>query len=144
MWQPSPVDTASLDILCKELTSSENIVFIVGEECSEAIGDILNVAISLNARIVTTPHAKGLVSPYHPRFRGVIGFAGHESAIDVLTDDAVELFLKIGTPLRETASSGWDLSVFNKRLIHVDSSEDNLMHSPMARLQRKRRHRESF
>jgi len=134
LWQPSLVDTASLDILCKELTSSENIVFIVGEECSEAIGDILNVAISLNARIVTTPHAKGLVSPYHPRFRGVIGFAGHESAIDVLTDDAVELFLKIGTPLRETASSGWDLSVFNKRLIHVDSSEDNLMHSPMARL----------
>ncbi len=134
LWKPTPVDTASLDILYKELTSSENIVFIVGEECSEAIGDIFTVAIALNARIVTTPHAKGLVSPYHPLFKGVIGFAGHDSAIDVLNDDAVDLILKIGTPIRETASSGWDLSVFNNRLIHIDSSEDNLMHSPMARL----------
>ena len=134
LWQPTPIDVPSLDIFCKELSNSKNIVFIVGEECSEAIGDILSVAIALNARIVTTPHAKGLVSPYHPLYRGVIGFAGHDSAIDVLADNTVDLFVKIGTPLRETATCGWDLSVLNNRLIHVDSSEDNLMHSPMANL----------
>jgi len=134
LWKPSPLDMASVNIFCKELSSSKNTVFIVGEDCSNAIGDILNVAIELNARIVTTPHAKGLVSPYHPLFRGVIGFAGHDSALDVLNDKDVDLFVKIGTPIRETASSGWDLSVFNNRLIHVDSSEDNLMQSPMAYL----------
>ncbi|MDH3609670.1 MAG: thiamine pyrophosphate-binding protein [Gammaproteobacteria bacterium] len=134
LWQPVPVDTPSIDILCRELSDSNNIVFIIGEDCSEAIGNILNVAIALNARIVTTPHAKGLVSPYHPLFKGVIGFAGHKSATDVLNDDGVDLFLKIGTPLRETATCGWDLSVLNNKLIHVDSSEDNLMHSPMANL----------
>lgn len=134
LWKPSPLDMSSVNILCKELSSSKNTVFIVGEECSNAIGDILNVAIKLNARIVTTPHAKGLVSPYHPLFKGVIGFAGHDSAIDVLNDKDVDVFIKIGTPIRETASSGWDLSVFNNRLIHVDSSEDNLMQSPMAYL----------
>lgn len=132
LWQPAPIDAPSIDILCKELSNSNNTVLIVGEECSEAIGNILNVAIALNARIVTTPHAKGLVSPYHPLYRGVIGFAGHDSATDVLNDDSVELFIKIGTPLRETATCGWDLAVLNNKLIHVDSSEDNLMHSPMA------------
>ena len=91
-----PIDAPSLNILCKELTNSKNIVFIVGEECSEAIGNILSVAFALNARIVTTPHAKGLVSPYHPLYRGVIGFAGHDSASDVLNDVSVDLFLKIG------------------------------------------------
>ena len=134
LWQPTPIDVPSLDILCIELSNATNIVFVVGEECSGAIGNILSVAIALNARIVTTPHAKGLVSPYHPLYRGVIGFAGHESASNVLNDDTVDLFLKIGTPLRETATSGWDLSVFNQKLIHVDSAEDNLMHSPMANL----------
>ena len=134
LWQPVPVDTPSIDILCRELSNSNNIVFIVGEDCSEAIGNILNVAIALDARIVTTPHAKGLVSPYHPQFKGVIGFAGHESATEVLNDDEVDLYLKIGTPLRETATCGWDLSVLNNKLIHVDSSEDNLMYSPMANL----------
>lgn len=134
LWQPAPIDTASIDILCTELSDSKNIVFIVGEECSDAIGDILNVAMVLNARIVTTPHAKGLVSPYHPLYKGVIGLAGHDSAIDVLNDGNVELFVKIGTPLRETATCGWDISVLNNKLIHIDSSEDNLMHSPMANL----------
>ena len=134
LWKPSPIDIASVNIFCNELSSSKNTVFIVGEECSNAIGDILNVAIERNVRIVTTPHAKGLVSPYHPLFRGVIGFAGHDSALDVLNDKEVDLFVKIGTPIRETASSGWDLSVLNHRLIHVDSSEDNLMQSPMAYL----------
>ena len=134
LWQPSPVDLPSVEILYKELKEAENIVLIVGEECSEGIGNILNLAIALNARIVTTPHAKGLVSPYHPLYRGVIGFAGHESALDTLNDESVDLFLKIGTPLRETAACGWDIAIFNNRLIHVDSTEDNLMQSPMAKL----------
>lgn len=134
LWQSAPVDTSSVKTLVKELLGSKNIVFIVGEDCGSSIGSILNVALKLNARVVTTPHAKGLVSPYHPLFKGVIGFAGHDSAIEVLNDEAVDLFIKIGTAIRETASSGWDLSVFNNRLIHVDSSDDNLMHSPMARL----------
>jgi len=134
LWQPAPIDAPSIDILCKELKNNKNIVFIIGEECSEAIGNILNVALALKARIVTTPHAKGLVSPYHPLLKGVIGFAGHDSALDVLNDNSVDLFLKIGTPLRETATCGWNLSVLNNKLIHIDSSEDNLMHSPMANM----------
>ena len=133
LWQPSPVDHDSLDIFCSELSTANKIVFIVGETCSKGIGSILNVALKFNAAIVTTPHAKGLVSPYHPLFRGVLGFAGHDTAIDAI-DNEVDTIVAIGTTLSETASNTWDQKVLNQRLIHIDSSEDNLMHSPMARL----------
>ncbi len=133
LWKPQPVDSDSVEILTKELSSSKNIVFIVGEGCLNGIGPILNVATSVNAKIVTTPHAKGLVSPFHPLFCGVLGFAGHDSAINVI-DDEVDTIVAIGTTLSETASNTWDQKVLNQRLIHIDSSEGNLMHSPMARL----------
>ncbi len=133
LWQPSPIDMDSFNIFCGELASSENLVFIIGEACSQGIGSILSVALKFNAKIVTTPHAKGLVSPYHPLFRGVLGFAGHESAIDAIDSD-VDTIVAIGTTLSETASNTWDQKILNQKLIHIDSSEDNLMHSPMARL----------
>ena len=133
LWQPSPVDIDSLNIFCNELSTSKNLVFIIGEGCSQGIGSILSTALKFNAKIVTTPHAKGLVSPYHPLFRGVLGFAGHDSAIEAI-DSEVDTIVAIGTTLSETASNTWDQKVLNQRLIHLDSSEDNLMHSPMARL----------
>jgi len=133
LWKPQPVDMESLDIFTKELSSSKKTVFIIGEGCLHGIGAILNVAMNLQANIVTTPHAKGLVSPYHPLFKGVLGFAGHQSAIETI-DEEVDTIVAIGTTLSETASNTWDQKVLNKRLIHVDSCEDNLMHSPMARL----------
>lgn len=133
LWKPQPVDNDSVEILTSELSSSKNIVFIIGEGCLHGIGSILNVAMSVNAKIVATPHAKGLVSPFHPLFCGVLGFAGHDSAIEVI-DDEVDTIVAIGTTLSETASNTWDQKVLNQRLIHIDSSEDNLMHSPMARL----------
>ncbi|MEM7402010.1 MAG: thiamine pyrophosphate-binding protein [Pseudomonadota bacterium] len=133
LWQPSPIDLDSLDICCGEISSSKKLVFIIGEGCAQGIGSILNVAMNFNATIVTTPHAKGLVSPYHPLFRGVLGFAGHESAIEAI-DNEVDTIVAIGTTLSETASNTWDQNILNQKLIHIDSSEDNLMHSPMARL----------
>ena len=133
LWKPQPVDNESVEILAKELSSSKKIVFIIGEGCLYGIGSILNVAMSVNAKIVATPHAKGLVSPFHPLFCGVLGFAGHDSAIEAI-DDEVDTIVAVGTTLSETASNTWDQKVLNQRLIHIDSSEDNLMHSPMARL----------
>ncbi|MBT8125126.1 MAG: thiamine pyrophosphate-binding protein, partial [Gammaproteobacteria bacterium] len=133
LWNPSPIDIDSLEIFSKQLTTAKKIVFIIGEGCLHGIGSILNLAMSVHAKIVTTPHAKGLVSPYHPLFRGVLGFAGHDSATEVF-DDEVDTIVAIGTTLSETASNTWDQKVLNQRLIHIDSSEHNLMHSPMARL----------
>ena len=134
VWQHSLIDSEGVEILCKELSQSKRVVFVIGDECSEAIGTILEAAIILGAPILTTPHGKGLVSPYHPLFRGVIGFAGHKSADEVLADPELDTILAVGTPLSEWASNAWHPNLLNDRLIHIESAQANLTRSPMARL----------
>ncbi len=130
----SLVDDEGLMNFEHELLESARTVFIVGEQCAEAIPYILDVALMLNIEIVTTPHAKGLVSPYHPLFRGVVGFAGHPSALEAISRSDTDLIVAIGTTLSETASNNWDDSVLNNKLVHVDSAECNFAGSPMAKL----------
>ncbi len=130
----SLVDDDSLNKLNHELLKNGRTVFIVGEQCADAISFILEVALMLNIEIVTTPHAKGLVSAYHPLFRGVIGFAGHQSALAAINRKDTDLIVAIGTTLSETASNNWDDSVLNDRLIHVDAADCNFAGYPMARL----------
>ena len=130
----SLVDDESLNRLSHELLENSRTVFIVGEQCADAISYILDIALMLNIEIVTTPHAKGLVSPYHPLFRGVIGFSGHQSAIETINRTDTDLIVAIGTTLSETASNNWDEAVLNNKLIHVDSADCNFAGSPMARL----------
>ena len=126
LWCPSLTDEETVVLFCKELANSKNPVFIIGDHCSQAIGRILEVAVILGAKIITTPHGKGLVSPYHPLFRGVVGFAGHRSAKALLKDPEVDTVVAIGTPLWEWESNGWDASILNGRLIHIESTECNL------------------
>ena len=130
----SLVDDESLNKLNHELLENRRTVFIVGEQCADAISYILDVALMLNIEIVTTPHAKGLVSAYHPLFRGVIGFAGHQSALAAINHKDTDLIVAIGTTLSETASNNWDDSILNSQLIHVDAADCNFAGSPMARL----------
>lgn len=132
---PSTCDINAVHNFSKELLLSKNPVFIIGSGCSEAMGAILHTADLINAKIITTCDGKGLVSPYHPNFRGVIGFAGHRSAVNLLSDSNVDLITAIGTNLGEWCSNGWDkTTILNSRLIHIDPTEFNLTHSPMARL----------
>jgi acetolactate synthase-1/2/3 large subunit len=83
---------------------------------------------------VTTPHGKGLIRADHPRYRGVLGFAGHASARQAIEDPGVDLVIAVETNFSEWASCGWDeKTLLNDRLVHVDSVEENLTRSPMAR-----------
>ena len=108
---------------------------MIGAGSSEAIGTILELAFLIDALVVASPHGKGLVSAYHPLFRGVIGFAGHSTAIQALTDPAVDVVVGVGMTLGEWSSHAWDSRLLlNHRLIHVDAMEDHLTRSPMAGL----------
>ncbi len=129
------VDTSSIYILEQELLKQEKPVFVIGEDCQDAISDILNIAVILQAEVVTTPHGKGLISPYHPLFRGVIGFAGHESATETLSNKDISSVIAVGTVLSEWANNGWDSQVLlNKKLVHVEQNEKHFLYSPMAKL----------
>ena len=132
---PTVVDFEAVKALCKIIRDARRIAFIIGDDCGEAIGEILQLALFTDAIIVTTPHGKGLVNPYHPNYRGVIGFAGHRSAKEALTEPSVDTVLAVGTALGEWESAGWDEgTVLSRRLIHIASAEGNFTRSPMARL----------
>ena len=129
------LDTVAFQQFYELLRNSKRAVFVIGNEASGAIGTILDVALWLNIPLIVTPHGKGLVSPYHHLFRGVLGFAGHDSAVTALRDPEVDLVVAIGASLGEWASNGWDRdSLLNGRLVHVASSENQFNGSPMARL----------
>ncbi len=134
VWTPALIDQEAVDLLCQELGRGGEFVFVIGADCNEAIGTILDVALLLDAKIVTTPHGKGLVSPYHPQFRGVIGFAGHASAGETVGRPEVDAIIAVGTPLSEFATDGWNPRLLDERLIHVESADANLTRSPMAHL----------
>lgn len=133
--RPALLDSDAVEQLYKELAAAKNVVFIIGDEACDAIGSILSLAVEMNADIVVTPQGKGLVSPYHPQFKGVFGFAGHGSAKAALASPDVDLVLAAGARFGEFSSNAWDTTtVLNGKLIHVESTEANLTRTPMARL----------
>ncbi|MDP3482827.1 MAG: thiamine pyrophosphate-binding protein [Sulfuricella sp.] len=130
---PSLVDDAAVKALHGQLEQARRVVVLIGSGCGEAIDVILDLAEKIGAVFVTTPDAKGFVSPRHPLYRGVFGFAGHRSA-DAAMNDRADLILAVGSDLGEFTSNGWCESLLNSRLVHIDSCEAHLLRSPMARL----------
>ena len=128
-------DEKAVSKFYSELSNAKNPVFIVGDEGSVAIVSILNLASLVDAKILVMPHGKGLVSPYHPLFMGVVGFAGHASAKRLLADPKVDLVVAIGARFGEFSSNAWDTkSLLNGKLVHIESTESNLTQTPMAKL----------
>lgn len=130
----SLLDSDAVDQLAELLQQSTHIHLLIGGSCGEAIGSILQLAVLHNIPFVTTPDGKGLVSPRHPLFRGVFGFAGHQSARQLFNDETVDLVLAVGASMNEWTSSGWSNALLNKKLVHIDESAEHLARSPMARL----------
>jgi len=126
-------DEWALAALERELCASSRPVFLIGAGATEAVDSIMSLIRLIGAPFITTPDAKGLINPHHPQYRGVFGLGGHESATELLTNGA-DLVVAFGTGFGEFASGGWSGLILNHRLVHVDESEDNLVHSPMARL----------
>jgi acetolactate synthase-1/2/3 large subunit len=133
MGTPSLVDLRALEQLQRALTAASRPVFLIGDGCAEAGGAIVRLAQLTGALFITTPDGKGLVNPRHPAYRGVFGFGGHSCA-EALMRDEPDLVVAFGTGFGEFSSGGWSRSVLNERLVHVDSCDENLMRSPMARL----------
>ncbi|MCR4304496.1 MAG: thiamine pyrophosphate-binding protein [Gallionella sp.] len=130
----SAVDDAAVRELQAQLAQARQVVVLIGSGCGEAVDLVIELAERMNAVFVVTPDAKGFISPRHPLYRGVFGFAGHRSAVAAMEDDGVDLILAVGSNLSEWTSNGWSEAVLNNRLVHIDSCEAHLTRSPMARL----------
>lgn len=132
---PALLDKDAVDRLTALLRSAKKVVFIVGSDAGAAIGSLLSLVMHLKAEVIVTPQGKGLVSPYHPQFRGVFGFTGHSSARKTLLNSKVNLVVAVGVLFGEASSGAWDTeSLLNSRLVHVEETTGHLTRTPMARL----------
>lgn len=128
------VDDGAVYQLYRTLYSARNIVFVLGAGASQAIDSILELAILVNAQVVTTPDGKGLVSSYHPQYRGVCGLAGHSTAHTILKSKSVDVNVAIGTSLDEQATNGWEPStLLSEKTTFIDTTPLYFARSPMAR-----------
>ena len=125
----------AMHLVLKELATKAKVTVVIGEGAAGAIGGIIALIEARDWLFVTTPRAKGLVNNYHPLYRGVFGFAGHESAKDALLPENAERVVVIGTALDEVSTSGWDDSaIMSNRLIHLSDNPEHLSRSYMAKL----------
>jgi len=132
---PALLDGNTLEQLCEYMLNMRKVVILVGQRACSARESILKFAELANAAVVTTPQGKTCIQSYHPQNFGVFGFAGHQSAFDVMNDPEVELVIACGTDFCEWSTNGWDTdSVMNNKLVVVDISHESFQRAPMAKL----------
>ncbi|GIX22592.1 MAG: acetolactate synthase [Gammaproteobacteria bacterium] len=132
---PHGVDEAGVQALAARLGAARRVLFVLGEGSAPAAGLLATLAWRLPAEVVTTPHGKGMISPFHPCFRGVIGFAGHRSALAALENPELDLVVAVGTGLSEWTADCWDdRARLGDRLVHVDVHPRHFARSPAASL----------
>ncbi|MBL4630766.1 MAG: thiamine pyrophosphate-binding protein, partial [Paraglaciecola sp.] len=130
------IDQGAIDQLVIELKGVNNVVLYIGDGCKDASVEIMRFAEHINAQFVSGPMGKRWVDETHPLYRGVFGFAGHESAKILLQDDSnkLDLVIAIGSALGELSTRGWSDELMNEKLIHVDSRVEHFTRSHMAKL----------
>lgn len=127
-------DVQAAKNLAAALSASHKCVFIIGRDCGEAMPTVLAVAERMGAALVTTPDAKSLVDPYHRSYRGVIGFAGHNSAEEAVRDTAVDTILILGASLSEWCGGPLIGKLPQEKLLLVQESSIYLSRYPNARM----------
>ncbi len=127
-------DETAIVRLCEKMSRVDNIVMYIGNGAGKASKQIMEFINLTGASFVTGPMGKSWVDEKHPQYRGVYGFAGHESANSLLQDDEVDLILAVGAALGELGTSGWKDELLNTKLVHIDSSIEHFTRSPMANL----------
>ncbi|MCG2634770.1 MAG: thiamine pyrophosphate-binding protein [Gammaproteobacteria bacterium] len=133
--QPDAVfGSDSVGQLKDALQQAKQVVFLLGDRAAPGVETIMQLAAVLDAKIISTPHGKGLISAYHSRFQGIIGFAGHQDAETALADPAVDCVVAVGVTFGEWAAPRPDAHLVDPRMIHVDSLDRAFIESHAGKL----------
>ena len=128
------VDDKAIEYMHRTLRNARNVVFVLGAGAKQAVNHILDLAVLTDAHVITLPDGKGLVSSYHPQYRGIYGLAGHATAHDLLISKTTDTVIAIGTHLDEQATNGWEhTALLSKRMVFIDYTPLYFFRSPMAR-----------
>ncbi|MET1253630.1 thiamine pyrophosphate-binding protein [Aliikangiella maris] len=127
-------DNVAVAKLLDMLKQSKRVALYLGRGCGAAIEQIMEFAELTRSPIITGPAGKRWINGFHPLYRGVFGFAGHQSAEQTIRDKTIDLLLAIGTPITELGTGGWQSDLLNSKLVHIDPNIEHFSRSPMARL----------
>ena len=127
------IDYDAVEKLTVILSNTCRVALFLGKGCGTAIDEIMTFSDLTHAPIVTSPAGKRWVDGFHTRYRGVYGFAGHQSAQQTMEDDTIDLLIAVGTPITELGTSGWHSHLLSDRLVHIDSTAEHFCRSPMAK-----------
>ena len=127
-------DETAIDRLCEKLGRVDTIAMYIGNGAGAASNQIMEFIELTGAAFVTGPMGKTWVDETHPQYRGVYGFAGHDSAKRLFQNHGVDLILAVGAALGELGTGGWNDDLLNTKLVHIDSSVEHFTRSPMANL----------
>lgn len=128
------VDPQEVEMLYTLLQQAKKPIFVIGGTAGSTIRSIMGIVNRYQIPFIATPDGKGFISPQHPMYRGVIGFAGHTTSEAVLQDPAVDLIIAVGASMTEWTSGVWSKSLMNNRLVHIDDNEEHLAMTPMAHM----------
>lgn len=126
--------SALISLVEKTLDEGKKITVMVGHDCANATSEIMAFSDKVGARVISTQRGKTWVDPYHALYRGVFGYAGHQSAREAMEDSDVGIILAAGTGLGQWSTAAWDTALLNDRLVHIHRHGDYLSRSPMAQL----------
>jgi acetolactate synthase I/II/III large subunit len=115
-------ESAAMDEAIGLIDKSKNPVFLVGwGGClSGANTEIIEIAEMLKIPVATTLQGKGAIHAKHPLYIGIMGLAGHDSAINYIFEKA-DLLIAVGTSFNEFTTLNWDKGFLNnKKIIQID------------------------
>jgi acetolactate synthase I/II/III large subunit len=98
-----------------------------GVAIASAQEHLRSLADLLDARVATSPRAKGVFPEDDPRSLGILGNAGHRDARDTILGDGVDVLLTVGASLGETSTFNWTPRLRpSQTLIQLDVDADRI------------------
>jgi acetolactate synthase-1/2/3 large subunit len=126
-------DDSSVARLCEKLGRVDSMAVYIDGGVGAATASVVKFCELTNTPFVVGLTGKYWVDETHPLYRGVYGFAGHESARALLRGD-VDLVLAVGAAMDELSTAGWDSHLLNTKLVHIDNNLEHFARTPMANL----------
>lgn len=124
----APAVAASSDALnriVRKLADSRRPVFLIGQGAADVSGDVVRLAESLNAAVVTNCSGHGIVPDSH-RMLVCSDFSGWGADLVNELFEAGDCIAVLGCKLSHNGSSGYELVIPAERSIRIDTSQEAL------------------
>lgn len=127
-------DLKCIKKLVTEISNAKKVVIFLGNGCGRAYSSIEKLAEKLGANFISGPTSKRWVNEKHPLYRGVYGYAGHQSAKELFDDQCLELILFFGASITDMGIGTLSSDKTHNKLIHIDYTTDNFSRSSSAKM----------